>query len=414
MRIYNVKAQDTLEGVSLKQYGLTTESARIASANPSIADQQNLKPGTILVIPDIDNASTNKNPATVTASNKDEVSLLIEGKIFTFWTDIFITRSMDTIGDTFGFRAAWTPDNPDYRRIFKPFQYQDVVVYLGGEKLITGTAINLNLTSAANRMDLNISGYSKPAVLNDVMAPTSAYPLEFSGMNLQQITETLVTPFGLGVVFKAPVGAAFSNVGLEPQQHIYQFLIDLAQQRGLVISSDTDGNLIYQQSTTEPPKSSIIEGKPPFISSNVIFDGQKRFSVFAALGDGWEKGEGQKAIVEDTAIKNAGVLRPMIYKAQDISAGDLNTAAIAKLGRSIADSIEIMVEVDSWRDREGNLWRDNQRVIFQAPGNMLYTQEEYIIRSVQYVKSPHTQTALLTLVFPESYSGEVRSSYPWD
>lgn len=414
MKTYTVKQGDTIDGIATKQYGIGSESGRILSANASVADPLNLKPGTLLTIPDIDNSSSKNNPSNISFDSTNEVALLIDQKKFTFWTDVGITRSMDTIGDRFELKAPWTPENLEHRKIFKPFGYQDVVIYVGGEKLITGTAVNVSPFAEANKQDLTISGYSKAAVLNDVTMPLSAWPLEFSNLDLKQIAEKLVVPFGLSVKFKAEQGAQFKKVTLTPDRKIYPFLIELAKQRGLVISSDVDGNLVFQKSSTESASSSIIEGLEPYIRSNAIFDGQKRFSSFAAIGDGWEKGAGQSAIIDDDTIRKAGVLRPMIYKANDISSGDLQNDAKAKLGRSIATSISINVMVKDWRDKNGRLWRDNNRIIFQAPGNMLYKQSEYIIREIEYTKTPNSISANLKLVFPEAFSGEIRSEFPWD
>ena len=414
MTTYIVKKGDTIEGIATRQYGIGSESGRILSANASVDDTLNLKAGTLLTIPDINNSSSKNNPANISFDSINEVALLIDEKKFTCWTDVTITRSMDTIGDRFELKAPWTPKNLDYRKIFKPFGYQNIVIYVGGEKLITGTVVNLSPTANSKRQDLIISGYSKAGILNDVTMPLSAWPLEFSNLDLKQIAETLVVPFGLSVKFLAPQGAQFKKVTLTPDRKIYPFLIDLAKQRGLVMSSDVDGNLIFQKTTTEPATSSIIEGFEPYVSSNAIFNGQNRFSSFAALGDGWEKGAGESAVLDDDSIRKSGIVRPMIYKANDISSGDLQNDAKAKLGRSLATSIDITVTVKDWRDKNGNLWRDNTKIIFQAPGNMLYTQSEYVIREIEYIKGPNAITANLKLVFPEAYSGEIRSEFPWD
>lgn len=413
MRLYIVKENDTLEGIARKQYGLSEESARIASANANITNLAKLKVGELLTIPDIDNADFKKNPLRVNAAG-DTITLLINGYKFDFWPSIKINRSIDTIGDTFELTAPWLPENSRFRKIFKPFGYQDVVVYIGGEKIISGTAVNINPNSNANQKEVKISGYSRAAVLNDVMMPSSAFPLQFSNLTLLQIAQRLSTPFGIKVIFKTSPGAPFKNVVLAPDKKIYPFLIELATQRGIIISSDADGNMIFQKSTTSPATMTIIEGQPPFSTASVTFDGQQRYSSFAALGDGWKSGRGQIAVIEDPAIKKTGILRPFIYKATDIEHGDLKEAARSKLGRNIANSMQIDVTVNGLRDRNGNLWKDNQKVIFQSPGNMLHIATEYVIRDVEFIKDDKSEMSNLTLVFPEAFSGEIRTVFPWD
>lgn len=414
MKKYTVKQGDTAEGIATKEYGVGSESGRITSSNDGVSDPSSLKPNSTLVIPDINNSASKKNPSFIEAKSKSEIAISIDGERFTLWPTATITMSMDKIGDTFELKAPWTPENTAFRSLFKPFGYQDVAIFLGGEKLITGTAVTIRTTAEANRQEMVVSGYSKPAILNDVTMPSNSFPLEFSNVNLQQIADILVKPFGLKVEFTAEIGAQFQNVTLAPDGKIYSFLISLAQQRGLIISSAIDGTLIFQKSSETKASSSIIEGREPFISASVSFNGQKRFSSYVALGDGWEEGEGQRVVVEDETMKNAGIIRPFIYRVKDISSGDLQNAAKAKLGRSIANSIEINVSVKDFRDKNGDLWRDNNRIIFQSDGNMLYTEDEYLIRSVSFVKTPEAEIANLVLVFPEAFSGEIRTEFPWD
>ena len=83
------------------------------------------------------------------------------------------------------------------------------------------------------------------------MAPASSSPFEFNGLNLQQIAETLAEPFGVDVVFEADAGAPFRRVKMEPTDKPLGFLVELAQQRGLVITDTVNGDLLFKSTKNQ-------------------------------------------------------------------------------------------------------------------------------------------------------------------
>ena len=70
--------------------------------------------------------------------------------------------------------------------------------------------------------------------------------------------------------------------------------------------------------------------------------------------------------------------------------------------------------VATWRDPNGDLWAPNTTVTLVAPGAMVYTEFEFIIRAVQFSRDSRETTATLELVLPGSFSGEIPETLPWD
>jgi prophage tail gpP-like protein len=179
----------------------------------------------------------------------------------------------------------------------------------------------------------------------------------------------------------------------------------------LILSSNPEGELIFQQANTAAAVLALEDGKYPVIGARASYNGTIRYSTMTGFLDGWEEGKGQSASVSDDTIEST---RLSNVQMQDIAPGDLQAAVTARLGRSIATATTIGVDITGIRDREGNLLEDNTKVTFVSPDCYIKKETEFIIRDVTYNKSPNSLTSSISLVFPEVYSGEVRISYPWD
>lgn len=426
-RNYTVQSGDSLTKIAGRFYGSGIHADSIVKANPklngrviSLEGLPTIYTGDLLIIPDLQDREllTNRDPGRVDAAGQSDISILIDGITFAIWETAEIVRSFDTIGDTFTLTNPWDPSNPSFRATFKPFSYKPFSLYVGGERLISGIVISHSPESAANKNEMTVSGYSMPGILADVNLPPTMYPFEVDGLTLQQIAENVSRPFGITVKFLADPGPAFEDgdkIDIQPTQTVYNFLIGLARQRGLVISSDVQGALIFQGTTTESATETIRAGEHPFVKSGATYNGQTRYSEIIALGTEAIAGAGESGSIEDPTMLAQNITRPKVIKAQDTNSGNLKQAATAQYGRDLAQATGYTVTVLGWRRPSDNvLWKDNTKLIYQNPGDMVYTETEFLIRIVKFIKGPETEITELTLVFPEAYSGEIRKAYPWD
>jgi len=96
--------------------------------------------------------------------------------------------------------VQFNPENPEHKQIFKPYSYSTVEVFHNGELLMTGTFLNNSFLSASKKSLIPISGYSVPGILEDCEIPVSSYPLQSINLNLKQIAEKLIKPFGIKMI----------------------------------------------------------------------------------------------------------------------------------------------------------------------------------------------------------------------
>lgn len=404
---YTVRAGDTFAIIARKQYGGEAQAGTISTANPGALEP--LAAGTVLVIPDLPDAPVDA-AGQAPSSGPNEVAILINGVRFRFWSDLRITGALDGM-DTVTFSAPFDAKARGFREAFRPFSYAPVVVTVGGAVRFTGIMVGVTPDVSSRQKTLSISAYSIPGVLNDCPPPVGA-ELEFDSQTLKEIAEALAAPFGIGVTFTGPVGAAFDRVALNPGDTILGFLSELARQRSLVVSSTPAGRLLFQQSAaTGKPVAVLQEGASPVFGVSPTFSPQQYYSHVTALEADSIGTDGTTYTVKNPHLTN--VVRPYVFVAPDVEGGDLQQAAKAKAGRMFGNAASYSVRLDTWRDNSGELWRPNTTIKLQAPDAMIYSPYEFIVRGVSLDRS-NQETAELELVIPGSFRGEVPEALPWD
>jgi prophage tail gpP-like protein len=347
----------------------------------------------------------------------DEVSLVIDDTPYKFWTTVNINLSLDNLADTFSLSGPFEFDNFNFQDIFRPYKYKDVAIYVAGIKQFQGTMLTPKPSNKGSSSVVTVEGYSGPGIIGDVNVAKVDWPVQMNGLNLQEIAEKLLDPFGIVPIFTVSPGAKFTKddkVRIEVDEKIGSFLIKLAKQRGIIISSNADNELEFHGITSGKAEVSIIGGKPPWIGSDPVFNGQNMFSEITAIGTNNKKGPGKSATVQNPLLSEVPRIRPLSFRASDISQGGLKDAATAKLGRMLAESVAVNLSCVGWHRPDGTLWRDNQKIVYQSDRDMLYNEAEYITRNVNFKKVANAATTDIELVFPESYNGEVKTSFPWE
>lgn len=412
MRSYVVREGDSFARISQRVYALEDFADTIKSANPQALG--GLTPGMVLVIPDVDLVPD--LPRTVVrTTSENEVSISIGGNAFKFWTDMSLTRSIDSF-DTFSLGAPFEPDNAAFRAAFVPLSFQTVVLNVAGVPLFTGTLVNprAELESGANTAVSD--GYALAGVLNDCQIPAGNYPVEVDGNDLRDIAIALCKPFGLSVTFPSNTdqGPAFERVAMEITDRVLAYLTKEAQQRGLVISNDTRGMPVFQVEREDPPIANLEVGDEqgsPILAITPEFNAQRYFSSITGITPSLWGDDGVATPVANPHLE--GVVRPHTFKIPDTNSGDAGAAVRGAMGRMFASAVSYTLSLAGWRDPSGNLWEPNTRIRLKAPRAMIYESSLFVIRSVTLARNSEEDIAQLQLVLPGSFSGKIPDSLPW-
>jgi len=405
MNSHIVVTGDTFETIARKVYGTEVNAFRIINANPGTFEP--LVVGSSIVVPGVPTAPRNQPSNT-----QDEVALNIDNKLLRFWTTIKIKRALDSM-DSVEFTAPFDPDEPNHREVFKPLSFKDISVAIGGEPLFRGTMLNPIPFLDSEKNVITVNGYALPGVLNDCGLPASAFPLQFDGARLGDIAKTVADYFGIEVEFIGDQGPVFDRVAAEPTKKAYQFLTELAQQRGFIISSTPLGKLLFQKSVTGgKPVARLQQGSPPLMGVTPQFDAQQYYSHITGLQPTVLGLPGSQFTGTNSRLQ--GVIRPLTFEANDTTAGSIKEAVLAKAGRMFANVVSYLANVATWRDSAGLLWTPNTIITLLSPENMIYTESKFIIRSVEFTKTENSKIAVLNLVLPGVFSGKIPEVLPWE
>lgn len=405
---YNIEAGDTLEKVSKKVFGTEIHSGHIFRSNPGISTT--LVTGTSLTIPPLPEYPGDL-PKILGIDGSNNVQIYIDGKRFEFWDDLVIKRSIDSL-DVISFTAPFEYDAPGFRETFVPFSYKPLRVLVGNDVLLTGTILANKPAIDAERNVIQVSGYSLPGVLNDCMASSNSYPLEFKNVTLKDIARAISKPFGLSVDFQSDPGDVFTSVKLKPHEKPLSFLSDLARKRNLIVSSTNNGKLRFWNSKPAlDPVSNLEVGKSPLLDVVPEFNEQDFFShvtglSFAATGVPGEPYTDKNPYLE-------GVYRPFTFGASNTDNSNIKVTVGAKVGRMYANMASFTVNVSTWRTKQRGLWEPNTTVQLFAPQAMIYKPFKFLIRSVELKRTSNSETATLNLILPGSFAGKAPESLPW-
>lgn len=406
---YKVIQGDTFEIIARKQYGDDLKSNLILQANPGISEPLTI--GTLINIPMMSDAPQNI-PQRAPSDNPSEAAILISGVRFRFWDSIRITRSIDTI-DTVEFSAPFDSDDINFRRTFEPFSYKDISVTVGGDRLFTGTMLTPVPVLENAKKIINVSAYSLPGVLNDCTASSELDTLEFNDQNLFQIVNKLVDPFGISVDFRGLQSDVFDRVAIKPNKKVLSFIVELAKQRNLIVSSSQNGELLLGNSNTfGVPVVTLKQGEPPLLSVTPFFSPQEYYSHITGIEPIIVGLSGSKITVKNPRLN--GTVRPLSFTVTDGNESSIKDVVDAKMGRMFGNLVSYSVKLSTWRDPSGDLWEPNTIISLLAPNAMVYNNYNFIIRSVIFEKDSNTEIATLNLILPESFNGEIPNRMPWD
>jgi prophage tail gpP-like protein len=307
--------------------------------------------------------------------------------------------------------APWDSHRHDLREIFRPFKFKSLEVLLGGKHLFTGTVVDISPESNSESSTVSLAGYSLPGVLGDCTMPGESVPLEFNKQTFVQIMDALTLPFGIDFEVRADTGAAFKKEALEIDKRPLTFLIELAKQRNVVLSSTPHGQLLCWRSIATGRPVARLENRPAG-TVKASFSSQDYFSEVTGFCPTTRKKKGSKFRERNPWLTN--VLRPMAFKLEDTEPGDGPNAVKARLGRMFAAISGYDVEdMPTWRDPQGELFTPNTTIELHAPDVMVYEPYEFLIRTVKLKATAEALTSALGLVLPGAFDGTAPERLPW-
>lgn len=404
MSTYTAKNGDTFELISRRMFGTATQTGNIRRANPSLSEP--LTAGDEVFVPSV--AVENK----VTPDNPDSVTVLINKKEFRYFNSVEFQSRFASF-DSCVIVAPFEPDNLEFRKAFVPFSYASIDVFIGSELIFSGTQMGLTPQVSTESKVVILEAYAKCAVINDSSLPISSYPIELRDLKINAIARELCRPFPFNVKSDVDVGSTFESASISHTDKIYSFLTTLAKQRDVVITNDTNGDLLITKAIDAKSVAHLRDDASPVLAVTPMHDEQNYFSDYTVVVPVIIGG---LPIASYTAKNKrlGNILRVENFDARDALNGEERQIAESRRARGLANSISYNVDLATIRDPDGNLYRPNTYVNLIAPTAMIYRDTKFFVRAVSIVMDGDKQTCQLDLVLPESFNGNDVEVFPWE
>lgn len=337
-------------------------------------------------------------------------------------TDATLLTPMDQGADAVILSFPWEPgDDLEIDALVQPYAYPDFTVEINGELRASGRIYISEPTLIENSSEITLTGFS---YTKDLIDSTAKPPHEFNNKNILSISNSLCLPFGIQALqenVKAEANEIFEkNITILDQQRIFNFLQDLARQKGILASRDVNGNLLFLKTTTDlTPVANLTEGDlgPPLSTGQrfqAIFDGTKRFNSYIATEESpLSYFIPINAVSIDNEIK---VPRFTTVTANEITKGGMQSAADFARNKTAANAGSIQFPVSSFYSSiEGpansrdihtgaKIWKENTVVTITSPTIFVPDGFDYLIRSVEYISNENGETVVLSLVDPRFFT----------
>ena len=406
-QLYKVQAGDTLKRIASIAYGDISYVRDISLANQA----KQIVPGVVLYLPL--EIITRINPQTDFSPKKriippvatDGLVLLLGGlEIPTESLRFF--ESIDIVVDGWTAVIAWTPgEKPELDAIVRPYSYADAHIFLDRELLGAG---RLYVTSPGlkGRQELLLECWSFTA---DFMDSALKPPYEENNITLKQRAETLSIPFSIPVTFALEQDGIFDRVTASEEQTAGSHLLDLAKQRGALISSTAEGGLLISIPDLEGvPVGTIEEGIEGFTGFEGSFDGRLRFSDYRMIGD-TPFDEPNNAVSKDNVVSIPRFRTKML---NETTIGEMQRAADWEKTKFLADALTLPITAQGFKAANGQRWKKGDTVTLISPTLFINDGFTILIKSVEFIADTKGEITRLTLVPPSVYSGgEIEE--PW-
>ncbi len=329
-----------------------------------------------------------------------KVTLTVNGKEYSGWKTVSITRSMESAAGTFdvSLTEKWSGQEESWPIL----PGSACVVSIDGETVISGYVDDFIPSFDARSHTIRVTGRDKTCDLVDCSAIWKAG--QWQNRNLLQIARDLCSPFGITVKAETSVGAAFKTLTIQAGESVFEVLESAARQRGVLLVSNGMGGLLITRASDTLIKTALIEGEN-LLSASGQFSHKDRFSQYRVMGENAgsdfttaQHNAKASATVTDKAIKRH---RPLVIMAeQQGDAAKLKERAQWEANVRTGRGSTIQAVVQGWTHADG-LWKPNTRV--HVTSKKLKVDRPMLITSATFTLDEAGTKTDLSLCLPDAF-----------
>lgn len=330
------------------------------------------------------------------------IELYVGNKIYTGWTEITVTRSIEEVSGQFQLGLTRTRADKDV-----PLKEgQPCRVDINGQVIISGYIDSMDRTIDAETRTIIAEGRDKTGDLVDCAARYKSG--QWRSATLETIARDLCQPFGVGVVWAVSTEAAekpFRVWKVEPGETVFDNLARAARHRGVMVNSNATGDLVFTTAGTERIETLRFGENIKYI--NIRSSWSERFSDYIVLGSSTAGGlwgdeqtaqQSSRVRVDMTDTEITRYRPTVIIADSNQRADESRTRADWERRRAMAHGQPVTVEVVDWLTRDKTLWMPNRLVVLDVPDEGYAERELLIVQMELSLTNDGGTTTRLTLM----------------
>lgn len=307
------------------------------------------------------------------------VTLRTDGRLFTGWTSVSVTRSIESVAGYFELGVN-VPPGTDLSGLAPGKKF---TLEIEGQIVCTGYIDSRRRQMTADSMKITVAGRDKTADLIDCAAVYSGG--QWKKRTLEQIARDLCAPYGVTVRWELSdkeSSAAFPGFTLDHSETVYEALVRASRARGVLMTSNAAGELVFSRAASTATDELVLGEN--LLTLDFEEDFRDRFSEYTVKGYARANGAEGDDIDAKSIVSRKGTAtdsdvtryRPMIIIADSkITAKDAQARALREQRRRLAKSITFEAEIDGWTRKDGQLWLPNLLVTIDASKYAIKTTE---------------------------------------
>ena len=372
---YKAQGGESFVDISRRAFGTPRKSQEIKASNPTVTEP--IKAGTVLKIPSgVDNSLRNQRG----------ISVNIDGSQYRNFTSFQISQSVDGIDQI-------QLIGPFIKGQFRPFEFNTVTVFYDGELIFTGTLIDVLPSRDENGTNINLGAYSRAGVL----AECSIAPRNYVKKTFDFILKDMLKGFNIPV--SGDLTSKFDYIEYSGGL-IWDFIVDLAKQKGLIIKSTPEGGIhVYALTESDIISANLKDDLPPVIGIEPTFNSSGLFSDIVGRIPGDKKKRGAKKSVKT----DLNIYRPTYIEYSDIKSSELQGALDSAVGRMKAGRSSYSVTLAVWANENAERFRSGQFVTLLGESVFIEVRKKLLIRSLVLIQTENGKTATLNLIEPGAF-----------
>jgi prophage tail gpP-like protein len=336
------------------------------------------------------------------AAPDDDVTLKIDGRSWSGWTEVRITRGIERLPSDFELHLTEFAPNE------RPIQFAlgaPCQLLVGPDVVITGYVDRVIRQFDARSHTVVVTGRSKCADLVDCAAEWPGG--QIVGSTVLEIAQKLAAPYGIEVYATGDPGPAIPKFNLMLGETPFAIIERLCRFGQLLAYDDPDGDLILSAVSKRQTASGFREGVNVIRASFAGAMDQRYSEVvsyqqsMATLNDVGEGGNLQATINDDSVPRHR---RHIIISETSGGIGWEIAGKRAKyeVSRRFGRGNQVQVTTDSWRDHAGRLYAPNKLALVELPTLQL-PSSNLCIGEVTYRSGTGGTQCDLTLMPPQAF-----------